>query len=88
MKELRLEISSDFSDCAIEDAMELIAKETKRHALALELTVSVFDAAYAVKMMVGLYNIRSIKISKMLHYGEYLLTDPTNEVQVIGGIDA
>ena len=86
MKELRLEIQSDFSDCAIEDSMELIAKETKRHALALELTVSVLDAAYAVKMMISLYNIRIIKISKMLHYGEFLLTDSTNEVQVAGGI--
>ena len=86
MKELKLAIQSDFSDCAIEDSIDLIAKETKRHALALELTVSVFDAAYAVKMMIDLYNIRNIKISKMLHYGEYLLTDSKNEVQVIGGI--
>ena len=88
MKELRLAIQSDFSDCAIEESIERIAREIKKTPFGLDLSVSVFDAAYASKMMIDCPNIRHVIISKKICYGGYLLTDLANDMQVIGGIDA
>ncbi len=88
MKELKLAIQSDFSDCAIEESIERITEEIKRTPFGLELSISVFDAAYAAKMMIDYPNICNVLISKRICCGNYLLTDLVNGVQVIGGIDA
>jgi len=87
MKELRLAVQADFSDCAIEDSIEIITEEIGKISYLLELSVSVFDAAHAVKIMIDYPYIRYVHITKRLHSGRYFLTDNINGVEVIGGID-
>lgn len=90
MKELKLDVESDFSDCAIEDSIDLISKETNcaPFLLNLDLTISVFDAPSAVKMMLDYPVIRFVHITKEFHYGRYCLKDTLNNVIVIGGLNA
>ncbi len=86
MKELRLAVQADFSDCAIEDSIEIIAVETQRSPILLELTVSVFDSAQATRMMLENRTIRLVHITKEFHDGRYCLIDIINDVMVTGGI--
>tara|TARA_R110000850_G_C9996087_1_gene467964 strand:+ start:14738 stop:15010 length:273 start_codon:yes stop_codon:yes gene_type:complete len=81
-KELKLSVILQFSEVAIEESIDTIAREIEGPPFMLELTVSVFDAVKAMAMMVGRPEIRRVHITKEFHEGRYCLEDTAYQVMV------
>jgi len=74
MKEIKMKVSMDFSEAAVEQALIDIHHEAKERPLISNLTISVFDMQVAAMMLIDSRNfcpIRSFTVSSAFSSGEW-----------------